>query len=109
MGVVKKFAEYREGLVEDAESVTAIRYSNSVKIFLAQSLQATDDFRESTKLASFVRKYVQERGLSKASVISYSSTLSTFLDFLDVHGRKTFPHTNDVSWQKVLKEIRILF
>ena len=109
MGVVMKFAEYREGLVEDAESVTAVRYSNSVKIFLAQTLQATDDFRESTKLASFVRKYVQERGLSKASVISYLSTLSTFLDFLDVHCRKTFPHINDVSWQKVLKEIRIPF
>ena len=34
MGVVNKFAEYREGLVEDSGCVTAIRYSNSKKFSL---------------------------------------------------------------------------
>ena len=109
MGFVTKFTEYREGLVEDAGCFNVIRYSNSVKIFLASCLKATDNFKKSTELAMFVRRHAQEKGLAKASVIHYLSTLSSFLDFLDVHCRKEFPYITDVPWEKVIKEVRLPF
>ena len=105
--LVQKFVDHQEGLADDGDCVTVQRFSSSLQKFLCLVKHETNDFKETTKLAPFVREYKKSRGLSKASTIIYLSALKKFFTFLELHCQPEFEYINRIPWIKVLEETRV--
>ena len=59
-------------------------------------MHGTSEFTESAQLAEIVRFFAQERALSKATIVHYSSSLAKFIDYLILHRFPEFPNVKEV-------------
>ena len=106
----KKFVEtwvrHEKGLYEDGGTSGKWNVSSTQLTFLCRAIEATYNFEEPTNLAVFVREYVQERSLTKSTMVNYLVLFEKMVDYIRAYKRSLLPVIMENDWSRIIKDVR---
>ena len=103
---VETWMRHEKGLYEDGGTSGKWNVSSTQLTFLCQAIEATHNFKEPTNLAVFVREYVQERSLTKSTMVNYLALFEKMVDYIRAYKRTILPVIMENDWSKIIKDVR---
>ena len=103
---VAKWVRHEKSLYEDGGTSGKWNVSSTQLIFLCRAIEATHNFEEPTNLAVFAREYVQERSLTKSTMVNYLVLFEKMVDYIRAYKRSILPIIMENDWSRIIKDVR---
>ena len=104
--IIEKFDKHCQGLIIDGEVTNVSKMSASLKNFFAEVILQTREFQETTRLSTCMKSYQESDALKRITIRNYLSKLKKFMNFIELHAVKRFPHFKEHPWDEILEEVR---
>ena len=96
---VEKWVRHEKGLYEDRGTSGKWNVSSTQLTFLCRAIEATN-------LAVFLREYVQERSLTKSTMVNYLVLFEKMVNYIRAYKRSILPVIMENDWSKINKNVR---
>ena len=103
---VAKWVRHEKGLYEDGGNSGKWNVSSTQTTFVCRAIEATHNFEEPINLAVFVRENVQERSLTKSTMVNYLVLFEKMVDYIRAYKRSILPVIIENDWSRIIKDVR---